>query len=86
MRGGRAAAGAQGRVPQRFGREGALSASLGVEFEQAGEDFFVGEGGIEAVGRGDGRVELCVRVREPRGALVVEVGQGAAREDVLISL
>jgi hypothetical protein len=44
-----------------------------VEFEEAREDFFVGDGGVEAVSRGDRRVEFGVRVREPSGTLVVEV-------------
>jgi hypothetical protein len=48
-----------------------------VEFEEAREDFFVGDGGVEAVSRGDRRVEFGVRVREPRGALIVEVRERA---------
>jgi hypothetical protein len=50
---------------------------VAVEFEQAGEDFFVGDGGVEAVSRGDRRVEFAVSVRELRGALVVEVRECA---------
>lgn len=51
--------------------------TLAVEFEQAGEDFFVREVGGKVVGGGDCRVELAVREREPSGALVVEVRERA---------
>jgi hypothetical protein len=51
-----------------------------VEFEQAREDFFVGDGGVEAVSRSYRRVEFGVRVREPRGTLDVEVRERALCE------
>src|ERR1051325_3706119 len=56
------------------------SRAFEVEREEAREDFFVGERGRPAVcGRGR-LVESPVRVFEPRGALVVEVRERAARE------
>src|ERR1035441_7697543 len=51
-----------------------------VEGEESGEDLLGGEVGGPAVGGEGGFVEGAVGVREPGGALVVEVGQGAFLE------
>lgn len=51
-----------------------------VQFQQPGEDFFVGEVGGPVVGGGDGGVQVAVGVGEPGGAGVVEVGEGALLE------
>ncbi len=57
--------------------------ALAVQREQPTQDFFVGHlrrvvG--PAVGGGHRRVERFMRLREPGGALVVELGQRAQRE------
>ncbi len=48
-----------------------------VEGEQAGEDFLFWQVRGPAVGGKDGFVESAVGVREPGGAGVVEIGEGA---------
>lgn len=53
-----------------------------IECEQALQDFIVGqhaciEIGLPAVGGRDGLIEVSVGVVEPRGALIVEIGQCA---------
>ena len=68
MRDGFDAAGSRGRL---------LSSSPVVEGEKTGEDFVACEGGGPSVGGEDGFIESAVRVCEPLGALVVEVGEGS---------
>lgn len=51
--------------------------ALEIEFEKFGEEVVIRDVGGPAVGREDGLVEFFVGQVEPRGALVVEVGEGA---------
>ncbi len=53
---------------------------LEIEGEEAFEDRLVGKVGRPAISVEDRPVEIGVSVREPRRALVVEVGQGPLRE------
>ena len=45
--------------------------------EKAGEDVLIGGVGRPSVGGEDGAVEFAVRVLEPSGIFVIEVGEGA---------
>ena len=52
-----------------------------VELEQPLEDLLVGEIGRPAVGLCHGGIQIAVSSVEPRGALVVEIGQRPLLED-----
>ena len=60
-----------------LGRAGFRSRSLQVQRQQPREDFIIAQVDRPAVGGEHGLVQFAMRVVQPRGPLVVEVGQGA---------
>jgi hypothetical protein len=68
----------KGRVPCRASLR---RSALLVELEQPLQDLLVREIDRPAVGLGHGGIQIAVRIVEPRGALVVEIGERALLED-----